>query len=142
MLVQQRVQRFDMLGKKSPPCENFGSLRHASKPPPTAPRIWRCGMLQHAAAVGAWFPPLWSTWAPCRGIPPLPLPPPLLSNPIQCAPSLAFSILFLWAFKVPGQLAFIGAPPKLKIPLPLYLAICLLRSQMGHLHVLRLPLGS
>ena len=32
-------------GKKSPPCENFGSLRHASKPPPTTPRIWRCGML-------------------------------------------------------------------------------------------------
>ena len=30
-----------------------GMLRHASKPPPTAPRIWRCGMLRHAAAVGA-----------------------------------------------------------------------------------------
>ena len=27
-----------------------GMPRHASKPPPTAPRIWRCGMLRHAAA--------------------------------------------------------------------------------------------
>ena len=33
-------------------------LRHASKPPPTAPRIWRCGMLRHAAACCGMLLPL------------------------------------------------------------------------------------
>ena len=35
-----------------------GMLRHASKPPPTAPRIWRCGMPRHAAACRGMLLPL------------------------------------------------------------------------------------
>ena len=65
--VQQRVHRFDMLWKKKVRhvkiLAHCGMLRHASKPPPTAPRIWRCGMLRHAAAVAACY---------CRSIGPAP----------------------------------------------------------------------
>ena len=56
--------------KKSPPCENFGSLRHAAacfKTPMCSSKkkvlrhaAARCGMLRHAAAALAWL------WADLR----------------------------------------------------------------------------
>ena len=59
-------------------------LQHASKPPPTAPRIWRCGMLQNAAACCGMLLPLVLS-------PALPLPIATDVRAAVCAPLLTHS---------------------------------------------------